>query len=203
MVIGEGYVFIHIPKTGGTSITDALGGRSPNIGLHRTAREANSAAPAFCFVRNPFDWLVSTYCYNAQKQAVDAQEEDYQAKIRRMGFRRWLTEDRFFLRDDPDETAGPVQTRGQFYWWRDCTIAGRFEHLATDFREICRRLKIEHGRLGALNRRPKQRPEYKAFYDGATRAFVEEHHERSLEHFGYAFDRPHPSGELYSREGAC
>ena len=60
-------IFIHIPKTAGTSILKSLGGWA---GDHCSYREYLQASPTkfkeyfkFCFVRNPYDRLVSTYNY--------------------------------------------------------------------------------------------------------------------------------------------
>lgn len=63
-------IFIHIPKTAGTSILNSLGGWA---GDHCSYREYLQASPTkfenyfkFCFVRNPYERLISTYEYLKQ-----------------------------------------------------------------------------------------------------------------------------------------
>lgn len=57
--------FVHIPKTGGTSIERALG-LSPS---HETARAY--PRPRFTFVRHPLDRLVSGWAFVSKRREVD------------------------------------------------------------------------------------------------------------------------------------
>jgi len=54
------YNFIHIPKVAGSSLFELVGGAIPvNYCGHVRAVDV----PFFCFVRNPYDRLVSAYAY--------------------------------------------------------------------------------------------------------------------------------------------
>jgi hypothetical protein len=61
------YLFIHIPKTAGTSILDALSIKFRHHSDYKTFKSANTQlfnqAYKFCFVRNPYDRLYSVYSY--------------------------------------------------------------------------------------------------------------------------------------------
>jgi hypothetical protein len=63
----RGYLFIHITKTAGTSILDALEIPSRHHADYRVFLAANPVLFAsvfkFCFVRNPYARIVSTYLY--------------------------------------------------------------------------------------------------------------------------------------------
>ena len=68
----KGYGFCHIYKTGGNSVRDLLQGTEYG-GVHARACEGLAIARkqgvktdglfTFAVVRNPFDWLVSTYFF--------------------------------------------------------------------------------------------------------------------------------------------
>lgn len=63
---GRTLCFIHVPKTGGTSLASALGLRNGHIPLSRyLARDPErlAAAYTFAFVRNPWTRLFSSYNY--------------------------------------------------------------------------------------------------------------------------------------------
>jgi hypothetical protein len=80
MILSRHFVFIHLPKTGGTFVKRllniyappdwevseviALGGHPRNDPNHPTIKDIPSAyggIPIFGFVRNPWDWYVSWY----------------------------------------------------------------------------------------------------------------------------------------------
>jgi len=66
----EKFIFLHIPKTGGTSINDAvmkeLGSRTVNLRhynlrRHGLSKEESDKYTIFAVIRNPFDRVVSSY----------------------------------------------------------------------------------------------------------------------------------------------
>jgi tetratricopeptide (TPR) repeat protein len=71
MIITDHFVFIHMHKTGGQSINDAIERCFPNhrtVGYHYPAAEIPAGAvdlPRICLVRNPWDWYVSWYAFNS------------------------------------------------------------------------------------------------------------------------------------------
>ena len=72
---GRTLVFVHVPKTGGTSLADALGIRSGHVPVSRfRAHDAARFADAFsfAFVRNPWDRLYSSYNYLRTAVGVNA-----------------------------------------------------------------------------------------------------------------------------------
>lgn len=177
MVLGSNFIFVHVPKTGGTSISQALGGRSPGhvYSLHcplSAMRVRNRRA--FGFVRNPWDWKVSIYAY---KTADDDPER----------FRHWLFNESMMLKDDfKRRKIAPMQRRSQMYWLDGCYRIGRFERLAQDFEAICDRIGIARDPLPHLNGSDPR--DYRGFYDGKAVDFVTRHSAAEIDLFGYRFE---------------
>lgn len=137
--------FVHVPKTAGTSMEwmPFVGGNG-----HMTARQLVRRAPldyfGWGFVRNPFDRLVA--CYHAAQQH-NAPNRYFSAE---MSFAEWVLE-------LPRSAARFIHPRPMvdFLCWSDGSVAvdfvGRYEHLASDWRVVCRMLGVEHRRLPHMN----------------------------------------------------
>jgi hypothetical protein len=72
MLVASRLVFVHVPRTGGWFIRRALGHHleldptAPKLPAHASYDELPAEfrnRPAFCVVRNPWDWYVSWYHY--------------------------------------------------------------------------------------------------------------------------------------------
>ncbi len=179
------YVFIHINKTGGSSVEAAL--RLPFE--HKTALEKEAElGPAlwrrkhkFAFVRNPWDKVVSHYHYRVQTNQTGLGDAS-------LGFGDWV---RAAYRDrDPRYYDQPRMFMPQWEWISDregrrmVDFVGRFESLSDDFATLCEHLGIR-ARLPHL--KASKRKAYAAYYEPETRTIVGEAFEVDLEHFGYEF----------------
>ncbi len=179
------YVFIHINKTGGSSIERALG-----IGLdHSTAlekyRQLGAAAWerkfTFTVVRNPWDKVVSHYHYRVRTNQTSLGDDT-------IPFPEWLQ--RCYVDRDPRYFDQPRMFMPQRQWLVDENDAmlvefiGRFENLQGDFRRICERLSIE-AELG--HAKPSGRGSYRDYYDPQSRDLVGEVFEEDIALFGYEF----------------
>lgn len=67
MLITEHFVFIHLPRTGGTFLRRACSGSDVRVlvtkghlGVEHIPEE-HSDLPIFAVIRNPWDWYVSWY----------------------------------------------------------------------------------------------------------------------------------------------
>ena len=73
MIVSDKLVFIHMHKTGGQFVSRALldhVGGSRVIGYHWPRKNLPvkfRGLPLLGFVRNPWDWYVSWFCFNQQK----------------------------------------------------------------------------------------------------------------------------------------
>jgi len=68
-------------------------------------------------------------------------------------------------------------------------FVGRYERLQADFTEVCRRLGLAGVRLPHKRRAPSRR-EYRSYYSDASAEIVARAYVRDVEYFGYRFD-PH------------
>ncbi|WP_281268985.1 sulfotransferase family protein [Sphingomonas gilva] len=189
-------IFIHVPKTAGSSMTAALGGgRQRNIPLVRYAaydRKRCADYFKFCFVRNPWDRLLSAYSYLRSRIGLggsdaswveanmadlrtfeqfvtaigrdDAQARQLMSYMHFMPQHRWLT----------------LEPHGEPY----IDFVGRFERLDQDLAAVADRLglsiQLEHRRKSA------HRP-YREEYDERMRGIVARLYSRDIELFGYDF----------------
>lgn len=179
------YVFIHINKTGGSSIEKALG-----ISLdHSTALEkyrqlgdkAWQRKFVFTVVRNPWDKVVSHYHYRVKTNQTGLGS-------RPIPFPAWLQA--CYVERNPDYYDEPRMFMPQKQWLVDeqgemlVEFIGRFEQLGEDFARVCSRLGL-NAQLG--HAKPSSRGSYRDYYDADSEALVRDCFAEDIEAFGYDF----------------
>jgi len=189
-------IFIHTPKTAGTSIGEAIYGHwMGHAPLSRFAafdpRKFKSFFK-FSFVRNPWDRLLSGFAHLkgdgdplAEREAVwskrylsDTQTfEQFLLKLREEGFRELIVND--------------VHFRPQLDWitlpGSDAVAVdflGRFESLEEDYAQVARRLGV-HAELPM--RKQTKRPPYREAYSREMRAIADDIFRKDINQLGYAF----------------
>jgi hypothetical protein len=202
------FIFIHVYKTGGTSIRSALKpyrdlpslptrvlarlGLCPHPG-HASAREVRSRYPdrwrdyyTFAFVRNPWAWQVSLYAFMRQEK------NHPQGDLARSfdSFRSYLE-----WRVD-----GNKRLQSEFVGDGEGQVLvdyiGRVETMQDDFQALCERLGIE---ASLPHKNTSSHRDYRSYYDAYTRDLVAEHFAPDIEHFGYTFDGIDASAAVSSR----
>lgn len=196
-------LFVHIPKTAGTSIEEALGGLAGlRLGPgkvvprgtqdHRTIMELRRAMPPgafaqyfrFSFVRNPWARVASWY-----KNVVN--DPNHRAQF---GVREACPFPEFL-----EQQAEIFGMQPQLHWLREkdgsipLDFIGRFERLEEDFARVCNRLGIPDSSLPHLTRQRDRRP-YSAIYDETTRRIVADRYGEEIAMFGYRFAEDLPGG---------
>jgi hypothetical protein len=192
------FVFIHIPRTGGTSLAEALRDEScellPNThdpraahapANHLTLHEIAShglAGPEvlrsyfkFCFVRNPWDRLISEICCRWLRPVFDGLTMEQSI---REGCRIAATQTTGY--------ANHLRPQSDFVASGDLEMdfVGRFEDLTKDFEVVCERV----GTRRTLPVRDRsQHTSYWAYYNRETRDLVAETYRRDVELFAYSF----------------
>ena len=204
-------IFVHIPKTGGTSVEDAIWGsdwskRTPEelwMGLvrpgfnkyqsggmqHLLASQIREEVGSdrfesyfkFSFVRNPWDKAVSQFLYLKTRPDL--------RKV--MGVRPW-TSFRKYLRILKKHHQRHVQS---FEQWRFiCNedgkllvdFLGRFETLEEDFQKVAEIIKLSDTSLPHSMKSKKRKP-YADYYDAKSIDLISEIYARDIELFNYKF----------------
>jgi hypothetical protein len=203
-------IFIWIPKTGGTSLWNALPlqhrikiltlnevREHPAAGLYTfghislfllTKRgllrpEFVGNAFKFAFVRNPFDRAVSLFEFSKQRRTLPP----------RTTFQRFCE----LLKERAYEPLGLYNKRGlsqcnpQCAWIKrgdasGCDFIGRYENLQHDFNKVCEMLALEGKppRLQWLNK--SNRVKSDAYYRPMTAALIRQAYEEDFDTFKYS-----------------
>jgi chondroitin 4-sulfotransferase 11 len=183
------YVFIHINKTGGSSVEKALGfpfqhktalTLRSEIGVRRWAERFS-----FSVVRNPWDKVASHYHHRVRTNQSGLRDSP-------IDFNEWVK--RAYGERDPRYYDREDMFMPQTDWLCDDTGAiivdfvAKFENLEEDFRTICDVL----GRTATLShlKRSANR-DYRNVYDDAAIHIVRGHFADDIANFGYEFGESH------------
>lgn len=181
------FIFIHINKTGGTSVAEAIGlpekqHLTVQEVIEQVGRAAWDASYTFAFVRNPWDRVVSHYKYRVQTRQTGLGSSP-------LDFSTWLART-YGAEQDPFYYDKPRMFQPQLEWLKDDRGAlsidriGRFESLVEDFDEIRMVLGLERP-LKHLN--PTAPSDYRAFYDDTSRKTVARWFADDIDAFDYSF----------------
>ncbi|MGJ8593507.1 MAG: sulfotransferase family 2 domain-containing protein [Aquaticitalea sp.] len=183
------FIFIHIIKTGGTSIGKAIG--LPKK-MHLHVKEVISIigekkfekAFVFCVVRNPWDQVVSHYKYRVKTNQNNMGDHH-------ISFRDWVKVT-YGDNKNPFYYNNPWVFASQSDWLKDSNGIIRvknilkFESLNDDFEIISKKLGISE-KLPHINT-TKIEP-YTKYYDEETLEIVRKWFKEDIELFNYQFDK--------------
>jgi hypothetical protein len=205
MLIAEAQklLFVHIQKTGGSSLSVALRQSLPDIldflGTHDHARQARLVLGdqfdsyfKFAFVRNPWDRLVSWYSMivqQSQGQPFESLNRFWQYVLDTAA-----TFEEFVLHctDTIDDVDGRKSLLfNQLDYLTDeqgrllVDFVGRFETLEADARRLFQQLGLPEPRLP--HRNASGHAPYRDYYSPELAEVVAQRHRRDIEYFGYLF----------------
>jgi hypothetical protein len=179
------FVFIHINKTGGSSVEKALNiphehktalEKLAEIGQERWDRKLT-----FTIVRNPWDKVVSHYHYRVTTNQTGLGDKP-------IGFREWVK--RAYGNQDAFYYDTPKMFMPQIDWIADengeilVDEIVHFENLESEFDDVQRKLGLNKT-LPHIRR--SNRGNYREYYDQETIEIVRKWFERDIERFGYQF----------------
>lgn len=201
------FIFIHIPKTAGTSIYSALGGDRKEDNLfgynkkldlylqHLTAEEMLKyqfvTEPEFrnyfkfCFVRNPWDRVVSEWLWRTKN-------------VPRHNLHRYVRLSLKHFIEKVPTWRGKVGSRirrhllpqHQFIYDAQgqpmVDYVGRFENLRQDFDTICQQIGLDGAELPWSNS-TRVKISYRDYYDDETYEMVKDLYAEDIDYFDYQF----------------
>ena len=210
------FIFIHIQKTGGVSISNLLRQyiptTTPGRGLrHISARRALKQVEnpddyfKFAFVRNPWDRLVSWYTMidEARKGVADGTAEPMTRRlIKKNNLFKYVlrcgpTFDEFVKNCTEKQWMGNGYYSFTFNQLRYLTdkngevlvnYIGRFENLAQDISHVFDKLGLEASQLELPHENRSAHSHYSEMYTPETREIVRKRFRRDIEFFGYEFE---------------
>ena len=203
-MIGNKFIFIHIPKCGGSSIYKALvpgiaddinetehGGwdsQSKVMKQHATAEQIKQFyCPdfheyfSFTFVRNPWDKAVSDYLWmtSLDDSNRSGSFNDYLNEVNEFSaksLKRLKRYDHIIPQVDYVSTS----TENNIV-----DFIGRFENFQQDFNTVCDKIGMSRQQLPHKNK--TKHKHYTEYYDDETRGIVAGKYARDIELFGYKF----------------
>jgi len=178
------FFFVHINKTGGSSIERALKiplrHTTAKYMIDRIGRERWDKKYTFAFVRNPWDRVVSHYHYRKKVSAVEA--------MTNIDFEQFVI--RAYQEQDPVLCDEPKMFSQQLQWLVDkegqiaVDFIGRFENLSADFQIVAKSLGVD---VALPHVKSSRRGPYHEYYDSRLKDIISEVFADDIEYFGYQF----------------
>lgn len=200
MFLTDHFVFLHVPRTGGNFVRLLLEQHAPSV-WHATAHTmhatiydipaSHARLPRLAFVRNPYAWYVSWYCFQQRtRDAFFLQITDGGTLSFAETMRRLLEQHGSFARGE-----GPfTQTLREMLGPDVSTVrVGRFERLRGELLRLwagC--VPVPPPLVAAVHALPAQNVSehrhWSTYYDDDLRALVAEKDRDALRCFGYGFE---------------
>ena len=200
------FIFVHLYKTGGTSIRRRLEKYDSSYNVLHWAKSKLTKNPvltspiahkhakaktirgilgpeiydnyySFCFVRNPWDWQVSLYHYIVRGGDPNNQHNDIIN-----GFQNFTEYIHWRCAEDVHFQMDYVQDENGK---QIVDYIGRMENLNEDFKKICQHLDLDVEDLPHLNKSVSKK--YQEFYTPETRDLVYNAYQPDIDFFGYEF----------------
>jgi hypothetical protein len=183
-------IYIHVRKTGGTSIKGAFGSLLLQPEKHPSLQRMLELYPEaidfykFAFVRNPWDWIVSLYEYAKHQRYINLSFDKFIVGLQDRSFyqEKHTLAPRVLIPQlqmlTTDGSADPIKLGIDFI--------GRFEQLEKHFEVVCKKIGHPHKKLPHLT--VTKHPHYRTYYvDNNLRDIVGDLYTVDIDTFGYTF----------------
>ena len=183
------FIYIHIPKCGGTSVLTHLD--SPDVNgdshWHYNRKPINENLVqdyfVFTFVRNPWDRFVSevNWLKHNRPNTNSMSFERICRKFKNNRFQKYIGKSLAKTHLIPQYDSASYAVRDI----SNVDFIGRFENLQEDFNTICDKIGIPRQQLPHTN--TTKHKHYTEYYDDETRQIVAEKYAKDIEYFDYEF----------------
>jgi len=199
------FIFIHIPKTGGTSIEfhfvpdrmdrikHIYGGTplQPDNKAHLKFHHLKIQYPSlnfdeyvkFTFVRNPWSRAVSSFFHTRKKNRNDLRE--FLGLSGNFSFKEFIVSLKNLKKLHPhyDDQFSFLINKNK----KQCMdFIGKLENYQQDFNIVCDKIGIPQQQLPHINK--SKHKHYTEYYDDETKQIVAEKYAKDIEYFGYEFE---------------
>ena len=193
------FIFIHIPKTAGTSISEALRPYGLTGEGHYTLQRIQNKSSItdeqlntfykFAVVRNPWDIVVSHYSYSKMKKSVWHSDDGTTPYKQHPDYE--LTNNNVFKEFVRLLVNGKINnsiTKEKQSHWLDKRLDFliRFETLKEDFAKVCNKIGCSDVILKNIN--ISKHNHYSTYYDDESRDWVSKYFSRDIKRLGYEFN---------------
>lgn len=178
------WAFVHIPKTGGTTITKILS-EDKNVEFvtsHDSLRLIPDNYYIFTFVRNPFTRLASAWMHGVRKKLYNSSFDKFLKEVNENDV--WILPQSFYT------NAGKGENK-------KVSFIGKYENFEEDLKKVLKKIDTKCNKIPHLNRNPiynnhpklKQHSYYKQIFQ--ERWMIDWVHERyynDFKIFNYGMD---------------
>jgi hypothetical protein len=181
------FIFIHINKTGGSSIEKAL--KAPLI--HKTAIEFKNDIGhkrweqrfSFAIVRNPWDRAVSQFHYRQMinKTGLGSKTLSFNEWVKFVYIdndQKYIDEEKMFL----PQSSWVTNENGNII----VNYIGKFEEIQSSWDHIAQKLNRERTQLPHIKK--SSRKDYRTYYNDDSIEIIEKSFELDIKNFGYTFE---------------
>ena len=207
------YLFLHIPRTGGTTIASVLPeGRSTNIEINKLISEGTKTQTGanlqhgilddynlsegemftFTFVRNPWDRVVSIFEHQINSCGLKLEGSDKITKFRNfVSLLKWFWE-QDMLDDEFDGHLRPQSCYTHEGKRQIVDFYGRYENMTEDLKTLSKmcQFDLKNLEIPSINKSNNRFSEYKNYYNignGVMKSIIHEAYHNEIELYGYKF----------------